>query len=833
MPGTTPSGSPAPPGAITGLSAAEAADRLAADGPNVIVPPERRRGWRRLVETLADPTVLLLLVAVPTYLVIGDTSDAVVTAAALIPIAAVSWYLERRTERTLEHLRRLTAPTATVLREGVTSTIAAEQVVRDDIVVVHEGDIIPADATVIELTQLATDESALTGESLPVDKSVGSDLAAGTTVVSGRATARVTATGQRTRYGQVGELVSSVRSPSTPLQRMVRRMVAVLGGAAAVFCVAILLIEVARGNGWADGLIAGVSLAIAAIPEEFPLVYTLYLALGAWRLSQQRALVRRLPGVETLGSTTVICTDKTGTLTHGRLDVAAVRPIGGGDEHRLLEAAVLACEPHPFDPLDVAIVAHARAAGVDVDALLSRELVVDHPFDPLDKYVTHVWRDATDSQVVAAKGALEGILKHCPSTATSPDEAHRIHEVLASGGMRVIAIAAGHHDGPVDGGRTHDETSLELLGVIGFADPVRDGVAEALAECRSAGIRVVMITGDHPVTAHAIAEGLDLPHTASSGDDLIAVGDDIDRADDAAFQQLVAEANVFARIRPEQKHRLVAALRSRGEVVAMTGDGINDAPALREADIGVAMGHRGTAVAREAATIVLLDDNFATIVDAVRDGRRIFDNLQRAFAYLVAFHLPLLLGALVVPLVGRTLLLLPVHLLLLEVVLHPAVSLVFQADPAAPDVMSRPPRARDVGLLSLRLLRPAALGLTLAAATVGTYLVALGRDWPVEQARGTAFSVLLLGQLFLLVVERSPDHPLWSGPRPTRTLWWVGAVFLAVTVASTYFGPFADLLEMEPPSPTAWLAVAGIAAASTLWSEPVKSRLAAARVTRR
>ena len=833
MSGSSPSGAPSGSTVPTGLTSSEAATRLAADGPNVIVPPGRHRAWRRIAETLADPTVLLLLVAVPTYLVIGDTSDAVVTAAALVPIAAVSWYLERRTERTLEHLRQLTAPTALVQRDGIPVTVPAERVVCDDVIVVHEGDVIPADASVIELTQLATDESALTGESLPIDKLVGSELLAGTTVVSGRATARVTATGPRTRYGQVGELVATVRTPATPLQRMVRRMVGVLGGAAAVFCVAILLIEVARGNGWADGLIAGVSLAIAAIPEEFPLVYTLYLALGAWRLSQQRALVRRLPGVETLGSTTVICTDKTGTLTHGRLDVADLRALGTVGERDLLEAAVLACEPHPYDPLDVAIVAHARSMGLDVDGLLTRQLVIDHPFDPVDKYLTHVWRDSAGVQSVAAKGALEGILAHCDVDAALRDEAHRAHHSLASAGMRVIAIAGGHHDGPSDRGRAHDETTLELLGIIGFADPVREGVAAAIADCHTAGIRVVMITGDHPVTAHAIAEGLDLPHSAASGDDLIAVGDDLDRADDVAFDQLVSEANVFARIRPEQKHRLVAGLRSRGEVVAMTGDGINDAPALREADIGVAMGARGTAVAREAATIVLLDDNFATIVGAVRDGRRIFDNLQRAFAYLVAFHLPLLLGALIVPLANRSLLLLPVHLLLLEVVLHPAVSLVFQADPASPDVMKRPPRAREVGLLSRRLFRPAALGLTLATATVSTYLVTLERDWPVERARGTAFSVLLLGQLFLLVAERSPDRPLWRGPRPTATLWWVSAVFCAVTIAATYLGPFADLLEITPPAPAAWLIVVGIAAASTLWSEPIKARLAGARVSRR
>jgi Ca2+-transporting ATPase len=810
---------------VTGLTSSQAAARLAEDGPNLVVPAQQHRWWRTALETLSDPTVLLLLIAIPTYLVIGEASDAVVTAAALFPIAGVSWYLERRTERTLEQLRRLTAPTATVVRDDQQITIDAESVVCGDVMVVHEGDVIAADAQVLEVSQLEADESALTGESFPVSKTPGSTLLAGTTVLSGRAQAVVTATGARTEYGTVGALVATVHTPSTPLQRMVRRMVLLLGAAAAVFCIAILLVEVLRGNGWGDGLIAGVSLAIAAVPEEFPMVYTLYLALGAARLSRHHALVRRLPGVETLGSTSVICTDKTGTLTHGRLDVAALRPTDGVSETELLHAAVLACEPHPYDPLDVAIVAHARALGIDVDGLLAQTLVVDHPFDPTDKYLTHVWADTNGDHRVAAKGALEGILLHSSAAPEVTLLAQQTNHNLASTGMRVIAVASGAREATTASSRLDDEEPLRYLGLIGFHDAIRDGVAEALAECQSAGIRVVMITGDHPVTAHAVAEGLDLPHVSGTGEDLITTGADLDAADDDRFRALARETNVFARIRPEQKHRLVAALRADGDVVAMTGDGINDAPALREADIGVAMGARGTAVAREAATLVLLDDNFATIVHAVRDGRRIFDNLQRAFAYLVAFHIPLLITAMVVPLANRPLLLLPVHLLLLEVVLHPAVSLVFQADPAAPDVMQRPPRPRAVGLLSRALVRPVALGLTLSAATLTTYLVAVARNYSEDRARGTAFCLLLLGQMLLLIVERSPHAPVWRGPRPTPTLWWVLVAFAALTAAGAYFAPFANLLSIDPPHATDWIVVVIAAVASTLWSEPIKSRL--------
>lgn len=806
------------------LSTAEALARLAADGPNQLVPERRGSRIRKLLEPLLDPMVILLLVAAPTYFAIGHTSDGVVTVAALVPIAAVSWVLERRAEKSLEQLRRLTSPTARVTRDGIETEVMAESVVVGDLLGVHEGDIVPADATVGEVTQLHVDESALTGESLPVAKSAGDVLLAGTTVLSGRAAATVFATGPRTRYGEVGSLLARASAPTTPLQRAVRRLVLVFGAVAVVFCSIVILVEVARGRGWASALIAGVSLAIAAVPEEFPMVYTLYLALGARRLSRERALVRNLPGVETLGSTTVICTDKTGTLTHGRLEVAATAFASSITEAELLRAAVLACEPDPYDPLDVAIVAYAQGNGIDTDALLRNRLEVDHPFDPVDKYLTHLWVLADGTRMVAAKGAVEGILAHSSLPESQRTAALAENAAFANAGMRVIAIASGVHNGEHPTNRAAHEADLRYLGLVAFSDTVRPGVFEALAECRSAGIRVVMITGDHPVTAHAVAEGLHLPHTSTDGDDIIVTGSDLDAADDAAFDLAVSRANVFARIRPEQKHRLVRALRSRHEVVAMTGDGINDAPALREADIGVAMGMRGTAVARESSTLILLDDNFATIVTAVRDGRRIFDNLQRAFAYLVAFHIPLLACALVIPLLDRPLLLLPVHLVLLEIVLHPAVSLVFEADPAAPDTMQRPPRPPATAFVGRSLWRPLFLGLTLTAAVLGTYLVGTARQWPVEQARGTALCLLLVGQLLLLIVERSPARAVWGGPPPTRTLITVLAIFVATIVCTVYVAPLARLLQVAPPAPLAWLSLLGLAAAATLWSEPVKAR---------
>jgi Ca2+-transporting ATPase len=815
-----------PPDAECGLTAAEAYHRRHLEGANVLVPQPRLAWLRRRVRPFTDPMVLLLLVAAPTYAAIGERRDAVVSVIALGPILAVDWLLEARAGRALQELRALTSPVARVCRDGTYDDVAVEDVVRGDLLEVREGDVVAADARVVDASQLLVDESGLTGEPFPVGKAVvdGPDglLLAGTTVVSGRGIARVSATGPRTQYGQIGALLGAVRPSPTPLQHAANRLVRFLGGLALVLCVAVATAELARGRGWGTAVIAAVSLGLAAVPEEFPMVYTLYLSLGAWRLARDRALVRNLPSVETLGSTTVICTDKTGTLTTGQVGVAEARCVAGVELVELLEAAVLACEPDPFDPLDTALVAHARDHGVDVDGLHAGQLVADWPFEAASKHLTHVWRRA-DEVVVAAKGSIEGL-----GAITGADrDLALIHEELAARGLRVIAVAGGMLPNGPTGSRDGDEDGLRLLGLIGFEDPLRVGVEAALGACSAAGVRVVVITGDHPTTAHAVVETLALPHGDAAGD-RIAVGDDIDAAlADGTLPDLVTTTNVFARTRPDQKHALVQALRAQGEVVAMTGDGVNDAPALREADIGVAMGRRGTEVARAAADIVLLDDNFATIVSAVRDGRRIFDNLVRAFAYLVAFHPPLFVAALVVPLAGRPLLLLPVHLVLLELILHPAVSLVFQAEPPAPDVMRRPPRDVAEGMAGRRLARPAWTGLSLAAAVVAVYLVALVQRWPAPEARGLAWATLLLGETAQLLAVRSPDRALWRGFVLTRTLAAILALMVATALGTVLLPAAASVLRLASFPAWGWAVAVLVAAASTLWSEPLKGRRAA------
>jgi P-type Ca2+ transporter type 2C len=835
---------PRPRAGERGLTSVDAAERLAAAGPNRLVPERRASGrLRRMLRPFLDPMVLLLLFAAPVYVVIGDYVDALVVFIALVPIAAVGWVLEQRAERALERLRALTAPTVTVWRDGRYMSIPAENLVPGDLAAFVEGDVIAADALVVEATQLMTDESALTGESLPIAKSTApaeAEVFAGTTVVSGRGLVRVTTTGPGTRYGQIGLLVGRIRQPPTPLQRVVARLVRWMGVVAVVFCTAVVVVELARGSTPGSAVIAGVSLAIAAIPEEFPMVYALYLSLGAWRLARDKALVRQLPSVETLGSTTVICSDKTGTLTLGQVRVSAFEAVApaqrvAGEEgpsdsemRRLLRAAVLACEPRPFDPLEQAIVDHARDLGMDPDRLHRGILATDYPFDPHHKYLSHVWRH--DGRIsINAKGSVEGILDRSGATEPEREAALRANRAFAGKGMRVIAVASGDLEAE-SGDRHADERALRLRGLVAFSDPVRPGVAAALAECRQAGVRVVMITGDHPLTACAVADELELPHRDEAGEPLIATGAELDSADDAQLADIVRRANVFARTRPEQKHRLVEALRAEGHVVAMTGDGINDAPALREADIGVAMGQRGTEVARESAALVLLDDNFATIVGAVRNGRRIFENLEKAFAYLVAFHPPLLVAAFIVPFLGYPLLLFPIQLIVLELVLHPVIALVFENDPPAGDLMTRPPRPPGSGFIGRRLLAPGLLGLTLAAAVVATYLAALGANVATDEARALGWGVLLAGQALLIFVVRSPGRPVWRSDVVTnRSVLPLAGLTLAVLPVTVYVGPLADLLHIAPPPPELWLPAAGIAAIATLWTEPLKAMVGARR----
>jgi Ca2+-transporting ATPase len=800
------------------LSDAEAEQRRKQFGPNVLVPEKRRFGLVWVLRFFMDPMVVLLLVAGGTYLVLGDRLDAIIALAALAPIFLVTAVLEQRSERALDELKRLSLPTARVRRGLHDTVIDAREVVPGDLMLVQEGDVFVADGVLVAGTDLVVDESALTGESQPVAKEPGTgEIFAGTALRSGRGEVAVTATGSATKYGRIGKLMSEMHIAPTPIEHSIRRLVSQIGTAVVALCVVVILIEHGHGALWPAAIIAGVSLAMAAIPEELPMVYTLYLALGAFRLAKQNALVRRLASVETLGSANVICVDKTGTLTYGRLDVAATWSAGGGDAREILEAAVLACEPKPFDPLDQAVLRYAQGKGVNI-SILERQIPVErYPFEAANRRVTQVWQSGTGVRIVT-KGAVEKILELCAVTDTQRLEILRANEAFAQDGMRVIAVAESLRS-TAGQKRAENESNLRFVGLIAFNDPIREDVPAAIASCARAGITVIMITGDHPATAEATARRLGLWSARS------LTGADLDGMYDSELVTALSDVRVFARIDPEQKLRIVRALHARGEIVAMTGDGTNDALALREADIGVAMGNRGTDVARSAADLVLLDDDFTTIVSAVSGGRRIFRNLRRAFRYLNAFHAPLIISAVAIPFFGVPLLLLPIHLVWLELIVHPTSALVYENDPGgAEDLMTEPPRGRASALLRREdVLRPILLGATLTVGCLAVYLLDLANGFSADVARGMALATMLSGQMLLVLTERSTRIPLWKqsftdNPRLIPIL----AGTVAMMLAMLYIPPLSVAFRVAPPTLAHLSEALVVAAFCTLWLEPLK-----------
>ena len=532
-------------------------------------------------------------------------------------------------------------------------------------------------------------------------------------------------TGPGTHYGRIAALVARTAPSQSPLQRRAGELVRRLGIVAGLVAVGLVPLSLARGDSWAESLLGAVSLAMAAIPEEFPIVLTLFLSVGAWRLASGGMLVRRLASVETLGSTTVIATDKTGTLTRGEFQVTehlVLDPALSDDD--FLIAAILACERHPVDGMERAIGAYAEKYGVSIAAVGARwTLVRDYDFDPIGKHMSHVWRSpaAHDAIVIAAKGAVEGVLAHSRIDPAMRRQVLEANDRLASRGLRVLAVAARRTD-QLGSTRAEDERDLVVYGLLGFQDPVRPEVPAAIGECQRAGIRVIMITGDHALTAHAVAHAAGILHE----DDLIVTGEELAALSEADRDRRIRGAAIFARITPEQKFLIVDVLKRMGGIVAMTGDGVNDAPALRRADIGIAMGQRGTDVARATADLVLMDDNFASIAATIREGRHILRNVQRAFLYLIAFHVPIVTLAIAAPLAGLPLVLLPIHLVWLELIVHPVSALVFQAERATAAVMARPPRDPAAPLLPrAAIVRSTASGALLAGAAFAMSLVAI------------------------------------------------------------------------------------------------------------
>lgn len=833
---------------LPGLTQVEANARLKADGFNEL-PSTKVRGILSIVfDVVREPMFLLLVAAGLIYLVLGDLHEALMLLAFVFIVMGITIYQERKTERVLEALRDLTSPRALVMRDGEKKRIPGREVVQDDILLLAEGDRVPADAVLLKCNDLQADESLLTGESVAVRKFKwdgalalarpgGDDLPfvySGTMLVQGQGVAKVLATGVRSEIGKIGKALQLHEPEKTPLQHQAGRLVrnlAIIGTALSMLVVVLYVVN--RGE-WLNGLLAGITLAMSIMPEEFTVVITVFLALGAWRISRQNVLPRRVPAIETLGSATVLCVDKTGTLTQNQMSVSRLYAgensytIDYADKdrvlpesfHELVEFSILASEVEPFDPMEKAFLRLGNHYLANTEHLhQSWSIVHEYSLAPELMAMSHVWV-ATDRDefVVAAKGAPESIADLCHMNASQLEALSGQIKAMADEGLRVLAMAKATCQGEPWPQIQHD-FDFEFLGLIGLADPIRPNVPEAIKECQSAGIRVVMITGDFAGTASAIAQQAGLGAHCE-----IMTGEELDTLDDTALQSKIQSTCIFARIVPEQKLRLVNAFKANGEVVAMTGDGVNDAPALKAAHIGIAMGGRGTDVAREAASLVLLDDDFSSIVHAIRLGRRIFDNLEKAMSYILAAHLPIA-GLTLFPLMlGWPLILSPMHIVFLEMVINPACSIVFEAESEENNIMNRPPRDPNQPLfggwtLALSIMQ----GLSVLLIVLAVYGIALHRGQGEAESRTLAFATLVIANLGLILTNRSRSRSILSMfSQPNSALWWVlvgTMVFLGLIL---YVPALMDIFHFATLHADDVLLCISAGFASILWFEAMK-----------
>ncbi|KRE33676.1 ATPase [Mycobacterium sp. Soil538] len=833
-----------------GLTEEQAARQLAADGPNELPTAMRRSILREAWDVIRQPMLLLLLAAGGVNFLLAEPLDGALLMAFVVVVVAISIYQEHKTGKALEALRDLSSPRALVVRDGMQKRVAGKDVVRGDLLMLAEGDRVPADAVLVDCASFSVDESALTGESVPVRKVAiersergtamgrpGGDATpwvfSGTLVVKGHGVAVAKGTGADTELGKIGAALRTIEPERTALQREIDRLVGILAALGVAAAVAVVIVYgLTRGN-WLAGTLAGIATAMALLPEEFPVVLTVFMAVGAWRMSKKNVLTRRPPVIETLGSATVLCVDKTGTLTLNTMTVRTLIVDGQTHTcdagplpekfHTIAEMSVLASPVDPFDPMDKAF----RELG---DTYLSGtthlhenwRLVREYPLSEKLLALSHVWRSPDGGHyVIAAKGAPEAIADLCHLDAARLAALTEQVEAATADGYRVLAVACARFDSARALPEGPHDFDFELLGLVGLQDPIRPGVAEAVAECRRAKIRTIMITGDYPGTALAIARDIGLDHTAGC-----ITGRELEKLSEEELADRVRSVSVFARMVPEQKLQLVRALQSNGEVVGMTGDGVNDAPALRAADIGIAMGAHGTDVARESAALVITDDDFSSIVGGVRQGRGIFDNLRKAMAYVIAVHLPIV-GMSLIPLfvTDWPLVLLPVQIAFLELIIDPACSVVFEAEQIDPKIMDVPPRDPKAPMLSARVLGIAALqGFSLLIATAGVYMWAVLTDRPDSVTRSVTFAALVVGNLALILVNRSWRLPVWQTFRERRnpTLKWILGGAALLLVATLTIPALRDLFNFGALTATEWCIAVGAGSVAVAWFEIYK-----------
>lgn len=794
-------------GSIKGLSNNEASVRLQKDGYNELPSSKPKSILKIAAGVIKEPMFLLLVACGTLYLVIGDLQEGLMLLSFVFVIMGIEFYQEKKTEKALDALKDLASPRALVIRDGETVRIPGKEVVKGDIVVLQEGDRVPADARVLQNNNLLADESLLTGESVPVrkrewspeDKTFtpgGDDLPvvySGTMIVQGNGLVKVSETALDTEIGKIGKALESVREEPTKLKKEMGRLVKTLAFIGVVLCLIVIGVYTLTRGDLLKGFLAGITLAMAMLPEEFPVVLTIFLALGAWRMSKKKVLTRKPAAIETLGSATVLCTDKTGTLTQNKMTVTKLYngsdfvSIGRGETipetfHEIIEYGILSSQVNPYDPMEKAILNTGNkylsgSEHIHPDWLMEKEY-------PLSKNLLAMSRvfSSADSceKVIAAKGAPEAIFDLCHLDKNTLNIYEEAVMKMASEGLRVLGVGRAALNTGENPQIQHD-FDFKFAGLIGLSDPIRGSVPEAIKECYSAGIRVIMITGDYPVTAINIGKevGIRNPEFCITGQELQDMSEE-------ELCERIRNVNIFARVVPEQKLKIVNALKRNNEIVAMTGDGINDAPALKSANIGVAMGEKGTDVAREASSLVLMDDNFASIVGAVRMGRRIFDNLQKALGYIFAIHVPIA-GLSLVPVFfgGLPLILWPVHIVFLELIIDPACTMVFEAEKEEKNVMQRKPKDIDEPFFGRRKIIVSCLqGVGILLVCFLVYFIGLNMGYSEKSIRTLTFVTLICSNIAVILSNRSWTSGIFKIlATPNRAVFWIaGGAFVFLIV---------------------------------------------------
>ena len=758
-----------------GLTTAESNERLLRFGRNLLAKADEKKLLITLLSLLREPMLLLLIAAGLISLALAELIDGLLLLFTIFIIVGITLYQTRKTEKALEALSELTMPLALVIRDGREKRIPSSEIVPGDLILLREGDRIGADARLITSASLQIDESLLTGESVPVLKNVGDSAYTGSLVVRGHGSAEVLATGTATQLGKIGKSLTEIPDEKTTLQKNVARIVKVIGLAALATVIAVFaLYGTTRGN-WLEAGLAGISVAMALIPEEFPVILTIFLALGAWRMARAKVVARKPAAIEALGAITVLCVDKTGTLTENRMEIAEIhteeriwRNTEIPDENiaEAIRIAALATPKSAYDPMDIAFQKLAKTT--QMESLIEFKSISEKPLTKENLFYTHIWQDSKSLEMLyAVKGAPEHIAKLCNFDHVKHQNFTEKVKTEAARGYRTIGIA-----------KSSDGQNYTFLGLALLSDPIRDGVPEAVAECLKAGIRTIMITGDHPSTAITIAKNIGLENQKC------LTGAELDELEDDQLRKIISECSIFARVTPLHKLRLVRILQENGEIVGMTGDGINDAPALKAANVGIAMGERGTDVAREAAALIITDDNFTSIVEGIRRGRAIFSNIQKALIYVIAVHVPIF-GMALIPVLnpGWPLVLLPALIAFQEVIIDPASSIVFEAEEPDKKNMERLPRSKSHSLIGGREVIIGVLqGLSVLVVTFLMYLISLSKYDSEELSRSLTYGTLLISNVLLVLSNRSQRVSIVNSFRRRKNPAIIPIVALAIGI---------------------------------------------------